>query len=491
MDEDEQEQRRKKVEAGRAKLAHFRQRKTKSDCTHSKKKTSKRKGSAVDAPVPEEGPVAAQDGRPLGARDLSRSTPCSRTTNGARGALATQTAPSLELEALRLSLSNMHTVQLELTQANLQKEKECALAELREMLNGRRAQELALLQSRLQCELELVREQHAREKEAMALRCGQETAELKEKLRSEMEKSVQMVETLKQDWESERELCLENLRKELSAKHQSEMEDLQNQFQKELAGQRAELEKVFQAKNQAEVSLKDLEAQHQAAIKQLCEDLQVERCQCLEDLESRFREREREKQLELENLQASYEALKAQSQEEVRHLWSQLESVRTNREELNGPLEPLLTRASCLEELEHLRQGFAQQQQRDRSQHESELQQLRVYFEKKLRDAEKTYQEDLTLFQQRLQEAKEEPPLGSGEVRYRGRSAVTLTKTAPWNPTKGREQTVDTVISDHLNKIFTRDTRPDLHSTGGTQGPTTEDDTRVLRLTRFPSGPVG
>uniref|UniRef100_A0A8C5ZLA1 Pericentrin n=1 Tax=Marmota marmota marmota TaxID=9994 RepID=A0A8C5ZLA1_MARMA len=434
MDEDEQEQRRKKVEAGRAKLAHFRQRKTKSDCTHSKKKTSKRKGSAVDAPVPEEGPVAAQDGRPLGARDLSRSTPCSRTTNGARGALAAQvdcpvdctnlrshqqhmsTAPSLELEALRLSLSNMHTVQLELTQANLQKEKESALAELREMLNGRRAQELALLQSRLQCELELVREQHAREKEAMALRCGQETAELKEKLRSEMEKSVQMVETLKQGWESERELCLENLRKELSAKHQSEMEDLQNQFQKELAGQRAELEKIFQAKNQAEVSLKNLEAQHQAAIKQLREDLQVERCQCLEDLEARFREREREKQLELENLQASYEALKAQSQEEVRRLWSQLESVRTNREELNGPLEPLLTRASCLEELEHLRQGFAQQQQRDRRQHESELQQLRVYFEKKLRDAEKTYQEDLTLFQQRLQEAKEEPPLGSGEV---------------------------------------------------------------------------
>ncbi|XP_077651569.1 pericentrin isoform X5 [Urocitellus parryii] len=414
MDGDEQEQRRKKVEAGRAKLAHFRQRKAKSDCTHSKKKTSKRKGSAVDAPVPEEDPVAAQDGRPLGARDLSRSTACSRTTDGARGALAAQeeeqdcelasrsedeaaqqqqpqTAPSLELEALRLSLSNMHTVQLELTQANLQKEKETALTELREMLNGRRAQELALLQSRLQ-------------------------SELKEKLRSEMEKSVQMVETLKQDWESEKELCLENLRKELSAKHQSEMEDLQNQFQKELAGQRAESEKIFQAKNQAEVSLKNLEAQHQAAIKQLREDLQVERCQCLEDLESRFREREREKQLELENLQASYEALKAQSQEEVRRLWSQLESVRTNREELNGPLEPLLTRASCLEELEHLRQGFAQQQQRDRSQHESELEQLRVYFEKKLRDAEKTYQEDLTLFQQRLQEAKEEPPLGSGEV---------------------------------------------------------------------------
>lgn len=89
--------------------------------------------------------------------------------------LCLQTAHSLELEALRLSLNNMHTAQLELTQANLQKEKETALTELREMLNGRRAQELALLQSRQQCELELMREQLAREKEEVVLRCGQET----------------------------------------------------------------------------------------------------------------------------------------------------------------------------------------------------------------------------------------------------------------------------------------------------------------------------
>lgn len=40
--------------------------------------------------------------------------------------------------------------------------------------------------------------------------------------------------------------------------------------------------------------------------------------------------------LQLETLQASYEDLKAQSQEEIRHLWSQLESMKTNREELNG-----------------------------------------------------------------------------------------------------------------------------------------------------------
>ncbi|XP_021508181.1 pericentrin isoform X3 [Meriones unguiculatus] len=442
MEEDEQELRRRKVEAGKAKLASFRQRKTKGDCPNSKKKTAKRKGSAVNAAVQEEGPVATQTSeRPRGGA-ASESKSCSDTLEGAGGASAAQerqdcdldesglqgqqqklqpqpqppqTAHSLELEALRLSLNNMHTAQLELTQANLQKEKETALTELREMLNGRRAQELALLQSRQQCELELMREQHAREKEAMVLRCGQETAELKEKLRSEMEKNVQMIETLKQDWDSERELCLENLRKELSAKHQSEMEALQNQFQKELSEQKAELEKIFQAKQEAEVSLQKLETQHQAAVKKLREDLQSEHCQYLQDLEVKFREKEKEKELELETLQASYEDLKAQSQEEIRSLWSQLESVKTSREELSGSWEPLLARASHLEELEHLRADFAQQQQQERAQHESELEHLRVYFEKKLKDAEKTYQEDLTLFQQRLQEAREDS-LESAEI---------------------------------------------------------------------------
>lgn len=440
MEEDEQEERRRKVEAGRAKLASFRQRKAKGDGPNSKKKTAKRKGSAVNAPVQEEGSVATQNSELPQEGAESRS--CCSTLEGTRGASAAQerqdceldetglqaqqqqqqqqrqlqpqsaqTAHSLELEALRLSLNNMHTAQLELTQANLQKEKETALTELREMLNGRRAQELALLQSRQQCELELMREQHAREKEAVM----QETAELKEKLRSEMEKNVQIIETLKQDWESERELCLENLRKELSAKHQSEMEGLQNQFQKELAEQRAELEKIFQAKHEAEVSLKNLEIQHQAAVKKLQEDLQSEHCQYLQDLEVKFREKEKEKELELETLQASYEDLKAQSQEEIRHLWSQLESMKTNREELNGSWEPPLALDAHLEELEHLRADFAQQQQQERAQHESELEHLRVYFEKKLRDAEKTYQEDLTLFQQRLQETREDS-LECGEI---------------------------------------------------------------------------
>ncbi|XP_036921048.1 pericentrin isoform X2 [Sturnira hondurensis] len=488
MEDDEQEQRRRKVEAGRAKLAHFRQRKTKSDYTYSKKKTAKRKGPAVDAPIQEESPVATEDSGFLGEGDVCKTTLCSDTPDGAAAAqlenpdgartealeqpwqkldgdgleqpglltkecgqectpeiaelmsqredktgreqwavlglpaemqhmqLQTQPVPPLELEALRLSLSNMHTAQLELTQANLQREKETALTELRDMLNSRHAQELALLQSRQQLELELVREQHAREQEEVALSCSREIAELKEKLQSEMERNENIIEKLKQDYEAERDSFLESLRKELSAKHQSELESLHSQFKKELAEQKAELEKIFQAKNLAELSLQTLQAQHDAVVTRLQEDLQSERCRHAEDLDLRVREKETEKQLELENLQASYEELKAQSQEEVRRLWSQLESMKTDRQELSDLREKLLARASHVEELEHLQRDFEQRQQREKTEHESELEQLRLYFEKKLRDAEKNYQEDLTLLQQRLQEVREDSVLESAEM---------------------------------------------------------------------------
>uniref|UniRef100_A0A2K5CQX1 Pericentrin n=1 Tax=Aotus nancymaae TaxID=37293 RepID=A0A2K5CQX1_AOTNA len=577
--EAQQEQRRRKVEAGRAKLAHFRQRKTKGDGAHSEKKTAKRKGSAVDAAVQEESPVAKDDSEVRGGGDIYKSPSCDHTPGGAGGAFAaqledcdgekredleqlhhhsgcdhhpgqrghgaitvsdhhpeqhgaitvsdhhpgqrgaitisdhpgqhgaitvsdhhpgqrgaitvsdhhpeqrgaitvsdhhpeqrgaitvsdhhpeqcgaiteceqecelvtadmespredeagpqqSQAVHGLELEALRLSLSNMHTAQLELTQANLQKEKETALTELREMLNSRRAQELALLQSRQQHELGLLREQHALEKEEVALRCGREAAELKEKLQSEMEKSAQIIKTLKEDWESEKDLCLENLRKELSAKHQSEMKDLQNQFQKELAEQKVELEKIFQDKNQAEWALRNLESQHQAAIEKLREDLQSKHCRYLEDLELKFKENEKEKQLELENLQASYEDLKAQSQEEIRHLWSQLDSARTSRQELSELHEQLLACASHVEDLEQLKQAEVQ--------HESELERLRIYFERKLRDAEKAYQ-DLTLLQQRLQGAREDALLDSVEVSS---SCMDV------------EETLEKEKKDHLDK---------------------------------------
>ncbi|XP_007452564.1 PREDICTED: pericentrin [Lipotes vexillifer] len=423
MEEDEQEQRRRKVEAGRAKLAHFRQRKTKGDCAHSKKTPAKREGAAVHAPDQEESPVAAAEaGGLLGGRDVGKNTPCSDTPDGAGvpqlqepgGAGMPQKlegdgpeqpgvmTKELELEVLRLSLSDMHAARLELTQAHLQREKEAALAELRAELAGRHAQERALLQSRACRELELVRE------EAGTLG-GRPVAELKEKLQSEMEKNAQMIETLKQDWESERDLSLENLRRELLERHRSELENLQNQFKKELAEQKAELEKVFQDKNQAEFSLQTQEAQHEAALSKLRADLQLEHCQYVEDLELKFREKEKEKQLELKSLCASYTELQAQSQDEIRRPGAQLESARSRRQEPSELPKQLLAQASHVEGLEHLTRALEQQQQ-ERTRHEAQLEQLRISSEEKLREAERGQQEDLTLLQQQLQGGKDNSP---------------------------------------------------------------------------------
>lgn len=69
--------------------------------------------------------------------------------------------------------------------------------------------------------------------------------------------------------------------------------------------------------------------------------------------------------------------------------------------------EQLLARASQVEEIERLKQEFEQQHQQRKSEHETELEQLRLYFENKLRVAEENYREELTLLHQRLQELKE------------------------------------------------------------------------------------
>ncbi|XP_032045601.1 pericentrin isoform X7 [Aythya fuligula] len=322
--------------------------------------------------------------------------------------LQSQTLHSLELEALRLSLNNMHTSQLELTQSNLRKEKETALVELREMLNDKRAQEVAILQSRHQLEWEKIKEQCLKEKEDLKSKYQQELVDQRKKIEMEMEeKHTQILETVKRDWELESKMRLENMCKELSEKHQTEMAELQKALEMELEKVKVELGHVSLEKEQSELKCIDLEKQHQLAITKLREQLQTEHNQLLEDIKMKSQEKEQNLQKELEKLHNMHEEFKTQSQEEVRQLWSQLDSTRANRQELNELREQLLARASRVEEIEHLKQEFEQQRQQRKNEHETELEQLRLYFEQKLRVAEENYREELTFLQQRLEELKE------------------------------------------------------------------------------------
>ncbi|XP_062458870.1 pericentrin isoform X4 [Pezoporus occidentalis] len=333
--------------------------------------------------------------------------------------LQSQTLHSLELEALRLSLNNMHTSQLELTQSNFRKEKETALVELREMLNDKRAQEVAILQSRHQLEWEKIREQCLKEKEDLMTKHQQELVDQRKKIELEMEeKHTQALETLKRDWDLESDMHLKNMVEELSGKHQTEMVELQKTLEVELEKVKAELGHLSLENEQSKIKCIELEEQHQLAITELQQQLQAEHNQLLENMKMKSQEKEENLQKELEKLQVMHEELKTRSQEEVRHLWSQLDSTRANRQELSdgearmqvhGPelKEQLLARASQVEEIERLKQEFEQQCQQRKSEHEAELEQLRLYFEKKLKVAEENYREELTLLHQRLQELKD------------------------------------------------------------------------------------
>ncbi|OPJ90227.1 pericentrin isoform C [Patagioenas fasciata monilis] len=322
--------------------------------------------------------------------------------------LQSQTLHSLELETLRLSLNNMHTSQLELTQSNLRKEKEIALVELREMLNDKRAQEVAILQSRHQLEWEKVKEQCLKEKEDLESKYQQELVDQRKKIELEMEEThIQAIEALKRDWELESEMHLKSTCEELSEKHQSEMMELQKTLEMELEKVKTELRLLSLENEQSKIKCIELEKQHQLAITKLQEELQTEHHKLLEDMRVKSQEKEQNLQKELEKLQVTHEELKAQSQEEIRQLWSQLDSTRANRQELTELKEQLLARASRVEEIERLKQEFEQQRQQRKSEHETELEQLRLYFENKLRVAEENYREELTLLHQRLQELKE------------------------------------------------------------------------------------
>ncbi|XP_076198080.1 pericentrin isoform X2 [Aptenodytes patagonicus] len=333
--------------------------------------------------------------------------------------LQSQTLHSLELEALRLSLNNMHTSQLELTQSNLRKEKETALVELREMLNDKRAQEVAILQSRHQLEWEKIKEQCLKEKDDLKSKYQQELVDQRKKIELEMEeKRIQALEILKRDWQLESEMHLKSTCEELSEKHQTEMVELQKTLEMELEKVKAELGLLSLENEQSKIKCIELEKQNQLAITKLQEQLQTEHNQLLEDMKMKSQEKEQNLQKELEKLQVMHEELKTRSQEEIRQLWSQLDSTRANRQELSdgetrmqahGPelKEQLLARASRVEEIERLKQEFEQQRQQRKSEHETELEQLRLYFEKKLKGAEENYREELTLLHQRLQELKE------------------------------------------------------------------------------------
>ncbi|XP_078259877.1 pericentrin isoform X3 [Rhinoraja longicauda] len=324
--------------------------------------------------------------------------------------LQIQTEHSLELESLRLSLNNMHRAQLELVQSNLQREKEECLAELREVLNDKRRQEVAMLQNKQQIELEHVREQNQQQMEQSLKKHQQEIENLRKALEEEMThlkirtvaEEAEKLQSMQTEWEEEKQ-CIENQKQTISTEHQTELEEwskkvetLQNELEavhKEVACQKFE-------KNEYQ----NLESLCQMSLAKLQEQFQHEYEQKQEELKREFEEREQEHRAEMVKLQATYDEFKLRSEQELEHLWSQLENTKSGREELSEFKEHLLACTSRVEDVELMKQEFAEQMEQIQKQHVCELEQLKNYFEVKLKEIKEKNDEEVTQLEQRLQE---------------------------------------------------------------------------------------
>ncbi|KAG7466960.1 hypothetical protein MATL_G00148170 [Megalops atlanticus] len=327
---------------------------------------------------------------------------------------------SLEMEALRLSLTNLHAAQLEEAQSNLQHKKEEALNELQDNIGAKWSQDSTVLQAQHQAELERMQEQN-REKaqrvdqlhqqEMDDLKHAWETRMSKERTRME-EQHTSQIEALRAEWQQESEKELRGTLTETLSAVRAQLEELQASRDQELRRLEEELSQACCDRDAAARAAEELVASHKRALQE-----QQDHARHLEELNSISAEREWQLQQQVERLQAEYMALKSSSEQEVSHVWSQLECMKVSQQKLGGLREQLLSRPSHAEDIERLKREFSEQRKHLQEHHEAELENLRSYFEQRLHSAGESYREEITLLQTKLVErALEESAVKMGDV---------------------------------------------------------------------------
>ncbi|CAL8273746.1 unnamed protein product [Merluccius merluccius] len=340
-----------------------------------------------------------------------------------------QTKQSLELEALRLSLADLHASRLELSQTSLQQEREAALSQVQAELRDKWTGENALLQAKQQLELGRLRQQNQRD-------LGKPCVDtmpfyiIRSQWEAETERSKADLQTLlsvTQKNLADTEAKLSSARAELSDT-QAELSDTRASLAKthsELSDTRASLDErrassvtdVQRLEEELNLAWTDRDAAARAV-----EDLVMSHKTVLKEKELQARhleEKEQQLQQEVCRLQEEQTTLKKTSEQEVGQLWAQLETMRTSRQELGELKEQLLARSARVDDLERLKAEFNNQRREIKQQNEAELESLRRYFEQRLRAAEDGYREDIAQLQLRLVErALEESLIKTGDASF-------------------------------------------------------------------------
>ncbi|XP_026194895.1 pericentrin-like isoform X2 [Anabas testudineus] len=345
-----------------------------------------------------------------------------------------QAQKTLELEALRLSLTSVHLSQLEHSQDNLQREQESALTQVQASLRETFSQESALLQAQHQSELSQIRQLSQEDQERMQELHQRHMDELKQQCETRIaqeravmeEKQAKEIQALRLQWEDEAKGVQSNLQTSLS-ETQSSLDSTQvslTQTNKVLSEAQAALSQTKLELQEAQAQLDELQSSSKEQNKNLEEELKqswVDRdaaVRALEELVSTHKavlqekewqvlhleEGKQQLQQEVLRLQEEKDLLKQSSEQEVGQLWTQLESMRNSRQELGELKEQLLARSSRVDDIERLKTEFNEQKREIKEQNEAELESLRRYFEQRLQATEESYREEIALLQLRLVE---------------------------------------------------------------------------------------
>uniref|UniRef100_A0A3Q2FFS1 Pericentrin n=1 Tax=Cyprinodon variegatus TaxID=28743 RepID=A0A3Q2FFS1_CYPVA len=334
-----------------------------------------------------------------------------------------QEVQTLELEALRVSLTTVYTSQLEASQASEQQAE--VISKLKASMKETFTQERAILQAQHESDLEKLK---------------QENQEQQDRLQKQHQLEM---DELKQQWETrfdqERASMEEKRDKEIEVTSLSEIQNRLNAAQTELINTQASLTETSRALVDARAALSETQSElhetkaaleeQQTSSKEQVQKLEEDLKQAwadkeaaagsLQELVSRqetalqekeqqvrhLEEKERQLQLEVSHLQEEKVLLKKSSEEEVGQLWTQLENMRASRQELGELKEQLMARTSQVDDIERLKTEFSEQKQEIKELHETELENLRKYFEKRLHASEETYKEEIALLQLRLVES--------------------------------------------------------------------------------------
>ncbi|GCB67897.1 hypothetical protein scyTo_0012203 [Scyliorhinus torazame] len=294
----------------------------------------------------------------------------------------------LQLEAQRISLSQIYAAQLELIRDNLNDEKAVALERLQEKLTISHSSEIKQLQALYQQKIQGFPHKEFEESsqtliEKLNKKISDECMQLTQ-LFASIQDENNLIERREHEDQSEETLSL----------GATDFINEESQVHKDLAkGARA-----------TQTNLQILQ-------RKLLEEYSK-----LRDIQTRLTNDFKK----IEDLQAAYINLQLQSQEENASLRMQIESSRASSQDLNDLKEQLRVRSTRLEEIEKIKLEFCQQKVELEKQHIEEITSLKTSYEQQCKEMEKKCIAEVISLQEKLQQVTSLLPQCRSEINVPG-----------------------------------------------------------------------